>query len=181
MLWDFIMQRNHVIEPRRPDSVVVVKEERVFKMIDMAIPNDYRNEEKRRSEVWDSNHMRSGKGDTGCGSFPSNLKRYQWLEKINGRRMKSDHVQKTSMLLTVRILRVVLETWKVMAWDLCDPWPLVATRFQRKYPVEYQNSVSMYVVVTIHYLQIYIWNKIKCESNAQTLSLPELQTCSWHR
>ena len=51
MLWDFIVQCNHVIEVRRPDSGVVVKEERVFKMIDVTIPDDYRVAEKRNQRL----------------------------------------------------------------------------------------------------------------------------------
>ena len=45
---DFSIQTDHVIEPRRPDFVVVDKKERRCKIIDFAVPGDSRTEEKEK-------------------------------------------------------------------------------------------------------------------------------------
>ena len=60
ILWDFSIQTDHVIEARRPDLVVVDKKERSCKIIDFAIPEDSRIEEKEK----DRKISRLGKGVT---------------------------------------------------------------------------------------------------------------------
>ena len=42
VLWDFNIQCDHIIEARRPDIVIVDKEKKVCKIIDIAIPGDSR-------------------------------------------------------------------------------------------------------------------------------------------
>ena len=51
MLWDFNIQCDHIIEARRPDILIVEKEEKVCKIIDIAIPGDSRVAEKGREKV----------------------------------------------------------------------------------------------------------------------------------
>ena len=51
ILWDFSIQTDHVIEPRRPDFVVVEKKERSYKIIDFTVPGDSGIEEKEKDEV----------------------------------------------------------------------------------------------------------------------------------
>ena len=46
ILWDFSIQTDHVIEPRRPDLVVGDKKEITCKIIDFAVSGDRRIEEK---------------------------------------------------------------------------------------------------------------------------------------
>ena len=46
-MWDFSIQTDHVIDARRTDLVVVDKKERIFKIIDFAVPGDSRIEEKK--------------------------------------------------------------------------------------------------------------------------------------
>ena len=42
VLWNFNVQCDHIIEAKRPDIVVVEKEEKVYKIIDISIPGDSR-------------------------------------------------------------------------------------------------------------------------------------------
>ena len=50
IMWDFSIQTDHIIEARRPDLVVVDKEERICKIIDFAVPGD-RIEEKEKDKI----------------------------------------------------------------------------------------------------------------------------------
>ena len=43
--------RLHVIEARRPDLVLVDKKERIYKIIDFAVPGDIRIEEKEKDKI----------------------------------------------------------------------------------------------------------------------------------
>ena len=49
-MWDFSIQTDHVIEARRPDLAVVDKE-RSCKIIDLAVPEDSRIEEKEKDKI----------------------------------------------------------------------------------------------------------------------------------
>ena len=51
ILWDFSIQTDHVIEARRPDSVVVDKKETICKTIDFAVRGDSRIEEKEKDKI----------------------------------------------------------------------------------------------------------------------------------
>ena len=51
ILWDFSIQTDHVIEARRPDLVAVDKKERSCKIIDFAVPEDSRIEEKEKDKI----------------------------------------------------------------------------------------------------------------------------------
>ena len=51
ILWDFSIQTDHVIEPRRLDLVVVDKKEKICKIIDFAVPRDSRIEEKEKDKI----------------------------------------------------------------------------------------------------------------------------------
>ena len=50
-MWDFSFQTDHVIEARRPDLFVVDKKERSCKIIDFAVPEDSRIEEKEKDKI----------------------------------------------------------------------------------------------------------------------------------
>ena len=50
-MWSFNIQTNHVIEPRRPDLVVVDKKERSCKITGFAVPADSRIEEKEKDKI----------------------------------------------------------------------------------------------------------------------------------
>ena len=51
ILWDFSIQTDHFIEARRPDLVAVDKKERIYKIIDFAVPGDSRIEEKEKEKI----------------------------------------------------------------------------------------------------------------------------------
>ena len=50
-MWDFSIQTDHVIEPRRQDLVVVDKKERSVKIIDFAVPGDSRIQEMEKDKT----------------------------------------------------------------------------------------------------------------------------------
>ena len=50
ILWDFIIQTDHVIEAQRLDLVVVYEKRRTFKIIDFAVPGNSRIEEKEKEK-----------------------------------------------------------------------------------------------------------------------------------
>ena len=51
ILWDFTIQCDHLIQSRRPDIVVVEKEKKECKIIDIAVPNDVRVGNKEQEKV----------------------------------------------------------------------------------------------------------------------------------
>ena len=51
ILWDFIIQCEHMIEARRPDIVVVNEVKKEAMIIDMAIPGDTRACDKEREKI----------------------------------------------------------------------------------------------------------------------------------
>ena len=51
VLWDFNIQCDHIIEARRPNIVIVEREEKMCKIIDIAIPRVSRLAEKEREKV----------------------------------------------------------------------------------------------------------------------------------
>ena len=51
ILWDFIIQTDHVIQHRRPDIVVPYKTERKYHLIDIAVPIDKRMELKEQEKI----------------------------------------------------------------------------------------------------------------------------------
>ena len=50
-MWDFSIQTDHVIEARRLDLVVVNQKRRTYKIIDLAVPEDSRIEEKEQEKI----------------------------------------------------------------------------------------------------------------------------------
>ena len=51
LMWDVNMQSDHAIEARRPDIVVVNKQEQKFTIIDIAIPADKRIGEQENEKI----------------------------------------------------------------------------------------------------------------------------------
>ena len=51
ILWDFIIQTDHVIEARRPYMIVIDKETKFAKIIDFAIPYDSRVSSKEVEKI----------------------------------------------------------------------------------------------------------------------------------
>ena len=51
LLWDFVIQCNREIIARKPDIILVDKENKLTKIIDVAIPGDARVVEKEREKI----------------------------------------------------------------------------------------------------------------------------------
>ena len=118
ILWDFMVQTDHVIAARRPDLIVLDKKNKVCQIIDFAVPYDtgvVQKEAEKIEKYQDlARELRIWKVKTqiipvvigALGTIPKTL--VQWLEKI-GIRTKIGELQKTVLLHSARILRRVLE------------------------------------------------------------------------
>ncbi|XP_068691565.1 uncharacterized protein [Montipora foliosa] len=119
LLWDVNIQCDHVIEARRPDIVVVNKQDRKCTIIDIAVPADKRIVKKENEKVekyqdlkreiarmWNMRAMQMVPIVVGSlGSVTKNFDK--WLGKLNIKNSIS-LLQKTTLLGTARILRMVL-------------------------------------------------------------------------
>ena len=121
ILWDFMIQCDHVVEHRKPDIVLVNKEEKTCLLIDIACPGDIRiknkedeklgNYEKLKREVkklWNMDKVEIVPIIVGAlGKVTKNLETY--VQRL-GIVVRTELLQKTTLLGTARILRKVLET-----------------------------------------------------------------------
>ena len=119
ILWDFTIQCNHLIQSRRPDIVVVEKEKKECKIIDIAVPNDVRVGNKEQEKVEKYQDLRReiaalwGMKKTevipivigALGMISKKLD--MWIKKI-GVNIKTEALQKSTLLGTARILRRTL-------------------------------------------------------------------------
>lgn len=120
LLWDVNIQCSHVNEARRPDIVVVNKEERKCTIIDIAVPADKRIGERESEKVekyqdikreiarmWNMRTVQVVPIVVGSlGSVTKNLDKC--LGKLNVK-ISIPLLQKTTLLGTARILRKVLD------------------------------------------------------------------------
>ena len=124
ILWDMTIQCDHVIEARRPDIVVVEKENNKAIIVDIASPWDHRVYEKEGEKIekyqdlkreigrlWGIRHLEVVLevvlvvvGALGVASNRLDA----WLEKL-GVTIRTGLLQKTALLGTTRILR---KLWK---------------------------------------------------------------------
>ena len=121
ILWDMTIQCDHVIEARRPDIVVVEKENNKAIIVDIASPWDHRVYEKEGEKIekyqdlkreigrlWGIRHLEVVPVVVGALGVVS--KRLDaWLEKL-GVTIRMGLLQKTALLGTARILRKVLDS-----------------------------------------------------------------------
>ena len=117
-LWDVNIQCDHVIEARRPDIVVVNKQERKCTIIDIAVKADKRIGEKENEKVekyqdlkreiarlWNMRTVQMVPTVKGSlGSVTKNLDK--WLGKLNVK-ISISLLQKTTLLGTARILPLI--------------------------------------------------------------------------
>ena len=120
LLWDINVQCDHVIEARRPDIILVDKENKVCTIIDVAVPGDIRVGEKETEKVekyqdlkreiakiWKMKEVKVVPIVVGAlGSVSRSLGK--WIDKL-GIKIKTEFLQRTALLGTARILRKVLE------------------------------------------------------------------------
>ena len=119
ILWDVMIQCDKEIEARRPDIVVVDKQNREAKIIDVAIPGDVRVCEKELEKIdkykplkdeiarlWEMQKVTIIPVVVGAlGAITNRLGKF--MQEI-GIEIRTEHVQKTALLGTARVLRLVL-------------------------------------------------------------------------
>ena len=118
---DFSIETNHVIEAWRPDLVVVDKKERICKIIDFAVPEDSKIEEKEKDKIEKYQDLRRESQKIWndkvkiiqlvVGSLVAIPKQFGNRLKQIGITVGTAQVQKTVLLGTARILRKVLEIY----------------------------------------------------------------------
>ena len=120
ILWDMNIQCDHVIEARRPDIVVVDKENNKVIIVDIASPWDHRVYEKEGEKIEKYQDLKREIGKLWgirqqevvpvvVGALGAVSKRLDtWLDKL-GITIRTGLLQKTALLGTARILRKVLE------------------------------------------------------------------------
>ena len=119
ILWDFVIQCDREVIARKPDIVVIDKEKKETKIIDIAIPGDKRVDEKEREKIdkyrilrdeiarlWKMKKVHVIPVIVGAlGTVSKNFEKH--VSDI-GIVLKVEHAQKTALLGTARILRLVL-------------------------------------------------------------------------
>ena len=119
ILWDVMIQNDKEIEARRPDIVVVDKQRREVKIIDVAIPGDVRACEKELEKIdkykplkdeiarlWEMQKVTIIPIVVGALGAITN-RSGKFMQEI-GIDIRIEHVQKTALLGTARLLRLVL-------------------------------------------------------------------------
>jgi len=120
ILWDMNIQTDHVIEHRRPDIVVVDKDNKRALLIDIVVPADARVEEKEREKMdryqdlarelkrlWNVETKVIPIMVGALGTVPKGLEKN--LEKA-GSNVAVELLQKAALLGTSLILRRVLDS-----------------------------------------------------------------------
>ena len=118
-MWDFSIQTDYAIEAWRPDLVVVDNKERSYKIIDFAVPGDSTIEEKEKDNI-EKHQDLARKLQKTCnvrvkiiplvvGSLGAIPKQVGNILKQIGIVVGTAQAQKTVLLVTVKILRKVLE------------------------------------------------------------------------
>ena len=131
-MWDFSIQTDRVIEARRPDLVLIDKKEKIFKIIDFALPGDSTIEAKEGDKMEKYQDLGSELQKIWnvimkiiplvvgfLGAIP---KQFSKTLRQLGITRGTAQVQKTVLLGTARILRKVLRL-------------LVVARFQQYFLV----------------------------------------------
>ena len=120
LLWDFNIQTDHLISPRRPDLIITNKKKRIWKIVDFAVPADHRinlKESKKKDKyldlarelkkLWNLKETIVPIVIGALGTITKGL--LKGLEDLEfGGRVET--IQTTALLRTARILRRVLET-----------------------------------------------------------------------
>ena len=119
VLWDFNIQTEHDIEARRPDFILINKEDNNCFIVDFAIPYDTRVEQKEKEKVekyqdlkrelqkiWNIKMKVLPEVMGALGTPPKDVKRR--IEEL-GIDTRVEEMQKTVTLQSARILRKVLK------------------------------------------------------------------------
>ena len=119
ILWDFIIQCDHMVEARRPDIVVVDKVKKETVIIGMAIPGDTRVCDKEQEKIEKYSFLKDEIARLwqmkkvilipivvgALGTVTTKFEKY--IESL-GIEIRIEHVQKSALSRTARIIRKVL-------------------------------------------------------------------------
>ena len=121
LLWDFNIQMDHLIPARRPDLIIINEKKKICKIVDFAILVDHRiilkeSEKKDKyldlvrklKKLWNMKVTIVPIVIGALGTITNGLLKGLEDLEIGGR---VETIQTTALLRTVRILRLVLETW----------------------------------------------------------------------
>ena len=119
ILWDFNIQCDHMIEARRPDIVVVDKVKKETMITDMAISGDTRVCDKEQEKIEKYSLLKDEiarlwqmKKDVVIPIVVGALGRMttfeEYIEESLGIEIRIEHVQKSALFGTSRIIRKVL-------------------------------------------------------------------------
>ena len=121
LLWDFNIQTDHLIQARRPDLIIINKKKRICKIVDFAVPADYRinlKECEKKDKYLDLARELKKLWNMKVTIVPIVIGALGTITKgfltglddleVGGR---VETIQTTALLRTARILRRVLETW----------------------------------------------------------------------
>ena len=121
ILWDYDVRTDHVIQARRPDLILINKEDQKVSLIDVAIPWDTRVKEKSREKMEKYHDLkmeirRLWNAEVeivpiilgALGAIPDDLKRN--LGKVGCTNLEPGLLQKSVLLATARIIRRVMDS-----------------------------------------------------------------------
>ena len=121
LLWDFNIQTDHLIPARRPDLKIINKKKRICRIVDFAVPADYRinlkeSEKKDKyldlaselKKLWNMKVEIVPVVIGALGTITKGLLKGLEDLEVGGR---VETIQTTALLRPARILRWVLETW----------------------------------------------------------------------
>ena len=117
LLWDFDIQKDHLISARRPDLILINKKKRTCKIVDFAVPADHRIKLKecdkyldlaiKLKKLWNMKVTTIPIVICVFGTVTKGLLKGLENFEVGG---QVETIQTTALLKTARILRRVLET-----------------------------------------------------------------------
>ena len=119
ILWDVSIQIDHVIEPRRPDMVIIDKTKNECKITDFVCPFDSRIKEREKDKIKGYNGMKRELKKMWdmpvrvipevAGALGTTSKKLRHQLSLIGTETRIMDLQKTSVLYSARIVQNVLE------------------------------------------------------------------------
>ena len=120
ILWDFMVQNDHMIEARRPDIILIEKKKRKALIIDIAVPGDtriqlredekilkYQDLKREIKQVWNLTSVKVVPIVVGAlGAVTPSFQKH--LDDVDCH-LSISSLQKTALLGSARILRMVLD------------------------------------------------------------------------
>ena len=138
LLWDFDIHTDHLISVRKPELIIIKKEENL-KIVDLAVPADHRIKLKEcekkdkyldlaceLKKLWKMQETIITIVTGAFGTVTKGLLKGLEDLEVGGR---VETIQTSTLLRTDRILRRVLETWEVHHSQLVSSSPSCSTVF----------------------------------------------------